>query len=336
MNFFTEIAGHSKQIQQLQQALLTQKLGQAYILVGRQGIGRKKVALAVAQSLLCEKILNTKSACGVCPSCLRVKKIQHEGLLVISPESTQIKIDQAHQVIDFLSLQKISAARIVIIEEAQLLNPQAANALLKILEEPPKDTYFFLLSSSLSAMLPTIRSRCQAMHFQALGEAEMKKYIFSQLSHPLHEVDLSKQEWLLRSARGSFSSLQELLQDSLQDSRHQALALILSMSELAEGADFLSQTDWRDFFKDRKQALQIAVHVQSFLRDALGLALKMDAKNWIMNADQEEDLQKLALKPIPILQKLAWGFLQIEKGLQAFRDGTLMLEELYVSTHRMD
>jgi hypothetical protein len=105
---------------------------------------------------------------------------------------------------------------------------------------------------------------------------------------------------------------------------------------LAEGADFLSQTDWRDFFKDRKQALQIAVHVQSFLRDALGLALKMDAKNWIMNADQEEDLQKLALKPIPILQKLAWGFLQIEKGLQAFRDGTLMLEELYVSTHRMD
>jgi DNA polymerase III delta prime subunit len=123
-------------------------------------------AWAFAQLLVCEK---DDAPCGACGSCLRVEARSSESVLMIAPEKNAIKLEAAHDVLNFLSLQRVSRARIVIIDQAHLLNPQAANALLKVVEEPPPETYFILVTPEFSLLLPTLRSRVQRIRF-APGE----------------------------------------------------------------------------------------------------------------------------------------------------------------------
>lgn len=99
--------------------------------------------------------------CGVCSACKKVANAAHESLLILQPEKGSIKVDEASQVIDFLRLRPWAGNQVVIIKEAHLLTSQAANSLLKSLEEPPPQTYFFIGSTQSRQVIPTIRSRSQ-------------------------------------------------------------------------------------------------------------------------------------------------------------------------------
>jgi len=155
------------------QASLENKLGHAFLFVGPNESGKKMAALALAQAMLCEKSQNNKMliACGECGSCLRTENKQHEGLLIIEPENKQIKIEQARQLLDFLSLQSVSKVRAIIIDGIELMNVQSSNSLLKILEEPPQNTFFFLITPSSEHVLSTIRSRSQIVRFPAVSKS---------------------------------------------------------------------------------------------------------------------------------------------------------------------
>ncbi len=118
-------------------------------------------ALSLAKALLCEE----KSApCGTCGSCVRVDNRNSEAVLWVEPESGgMIKLEAAHKIRDFLSLTRVRRARVVIVNEAQALNPQATNALLKAVEEPPPSTYFMFLTPDVNLFTPTLRSRLQVI-----------------------------------------------------------------------------------------------------------------------------------------------------------------------------
>lgn len=150
-------------------ASLENKLGHAFLFVGPNESGKKMAALALSQAMLCEKSQNNKMllACGECGSCLRIENKQHEGLLIIEPENKQIKIEQARRLLDFLSLQSVSKVRTIIIDGIELMNVQSSNSLLKILEEPPQNTFFFLITPSSEHVLSTVRSRTQIVRFPA-------------------------------------------------------------------------------------------------------------------------------------------------------------------------
>lgn len=120
------------------------------------------VAWAFAQLMVCEK---ENAPCGSCGPCLRVESRSSESVLFVTPEKNAIKLEAATDILDFLSLQRVSRARVVIIEHAHLLNVQSANALLKAVEEPPPETYFILVTSEFSLLLPTLRSRVQTIRF---------------------------------------------------------------------------------------------------------------------------------------------------------------------------
>jgi hypothetical protein len=115
-----------------------------------------------AQLLVCER---ENPPCGECGPCKRVIARQSESVLWIAPEKNTIKVEAAREILDFLSLQRVSKARVVVIEQAHLLNVQTANALLKAIEEPPPETYFVLITSEFSLLLPTLRSRVQTLRF---------------------------------------------------------------------------------------------------------------------------------------------------------------------------
>ncbi|MFO7604539.1 MAG: DNA polymerase III subunit delta' [Gammaproteobacteria bacterium] len=143
------------------------QLSHAWLFVAPGGTGRALFAQALAQYLLCEQPAAT-SACGTCQSCQWYAAGTHPDSLPLSPEEEgkAIKVDQIRGLIASLALSAHGrqGRRVVIISPAEALNRQAANSLLKSLEEPPANTFFLLLASGLSALPATIRSRCQRLN----------------------------------------------------------------------------------------------------------------------------------------------------------------------------
>ncbi|MCB0362405.1 MAG: AAA family ATPase, partial [Bdellovibrionales bacterium] len=131
---FDLLIGHHQPKERLLSALTEKRLSPNLLLVGPGGIGKSRFARALAQEIVCPQ--KTPFACGICPACRRIERGESESLLHILPDGLQIKIDQAQKILDFLSLRAWGSSRVVILEEAHRLNIQAANSLLKSLEEP--------------------------------------------------------------------------------------------------------------------------------------------------------------------------------------------------------
>lgn len=154
-------------------------LPHALLIVGPEGTGKGRFAKAIAARLLCEQPLDG-GACGSCPSCRWLAGGNHPDFRHVIAEadaeaaegegesdkkkSRQIVIDQIRALEDFVYVGgHRNGARVVVVEPAEAMNHAAANALLKILEEPPSSVYFVLITSNIRRLLPTIRSRCQIL-----------------------------------------------------------------------------------------------------------------------------------------------------------------------------
>lgn len=145
---------------------------QALLLAGPRGVGKGELALKWAQALLCEAPLADGAACGTCPACHWFETGAHPDFSLIALQekttkegetrmATAIEVDQAREAVDFVQLSTYRAGfRVVLVNPADCLNVAAANALLKVLEEPPLNTVFVLVSDQPRRLLPTIRSRC--------------------------------------------------------------------------------------------------------------------------------------------------------------------------------
>jgi len=155
-------------------------LPHAILLRGRAGIGKHDFAVSLSHALLCRQPDASQQACGVCASCLWLKEGVHPDFKLITPEDesnnesitrkkvvkkSQISVAQIRQLYDYLSLSthQVQGHRIILISPAETLNIASANALLKMLEEPPANTLFLLVASQPQRLLATIISRCQAL-----------------------------------------------------------------------------------------------------------------------------------------------------------------------------
>lgn len=169
--------GHSKQIEQLQRAIREGKLHHAYLFAGIEGIGKKRVAIGLAEAL------NPHSAA-------KIKNKNHPDTYFIEPEKTRIKIEAIRALKQKIYLHPLEGeVKVVILDGAEAMTEAASNALLKILEEPPADTYFILISSKPSYLLPTIRSRCQKIEFYPLSQETILDALKKE-GMPLQETSL--------------------------------------------------------------------------------------------------------------------------------------------------
>ncbi|MBT9568696.1 MAG: DNA polymerase III subunit delta' [Thiobacillus sp.] len=145
---------------------------QALLLAGPRGVGKGALAQAWAHALLCESPRPDGAACGECPACHWLATGAHPDFRLLTLQektgkegearlATAIEVDQAREVVDFVQLSTYRAGyRVVLVNPANSLNLASANALLKVLEEPPLNTVFVLVSDQPRQLLPTIRSRC--------------------------------------------------------------------------------------------------------------------------------------------------------------------------------
>ncbi len=320
-----QVIGHEQTIRQLDQLLQSKRWPQALIFVGPESVGKKKIALAFAQTLICE--LKSQKACGVCGSCIRVAKQQSENLRILSTESgtatkkanskSLIKIEQVRDVLDFLSLSQKNQNRVIIIDDAELLNPQAANALLKTLEEPSDNVFFILITSELNSLMATIRSRAQIIRFKSLSEFDLAQI------HP--KADL----WVYKSARGQIEKLKSMIQ---ADQVTKRTDLFHFFESFWTQTDFLNQPDWRDQYKERSKAALTLNFWLEIVRDLL--VMKTGHEKSVIHHDQNQVLKKLMFISSDTLSVFSEALIQAEKDIQHNSDSVLVLENLWVTHAR--
>lgn len=314
------IVGHAEPIRQLIAMKHHQRWPHALLFAGPSGVGKKKLALAMAQMLICPE---SPEACGVCGPCLRVEKQQSESLILITPDPEAakpvIKVDAVRKLLDSLSLVGLGQARVVIIDQANTMNAQASNALLKTLEEPFENVYFILIGDEAQSFLPTIRSRTQAMRFNTLTVDELKK------------IKPGLPEWAYLGCRGQLDQLELLTSKEGISRREEALALF---EQFCEDPDFLLATEWKTQLKDRATAQFSVKCWLQLVRDLL--VLKTQAQQFILNIDQVGRLKKLYQIQSKKLLMLAENLLRAEQSLKGNAEPTLVFENLWVHYARMD
>lgn len=162
---FESIIGQDRPIRFLTQMLRKGTIPHALLFTGIDGIGKRKTALSLGMALNCPNPVDV-SACGKCPSCHKILSGTHPDTMTIEPDGAFIKIDQVRTISRELRFAPLEGRRrVVIIHDAQTMNLEASNAILKILEEPPGHTILILTASQTSDLLPTIVSRCQQVAF---------------------------------------------------------------------------------------------------------------------------------------------------------------------------
>lgn len=173
---WSKILGHDRTIEPLRKALGAGQIPHALLFCGPDGIGKSRVATGLAQALNCQA--QDKAPCEQCLACQKIAKNIHPDCLWIGPEGKVIKIDTLREVKQRAYLHPLEGrAKIFLIDPAETMTDAGANALLKILEEPPSQTFFILITSKPSLLLPTIRSRCQRFDFQPLSAPVVEKIL---------------------------------------------------------------------------------------------------------------------------------------------------------------
>jgi DNA polymerase-3 subunit delta' len=182
MGLTNTIIGHKKEKNILLNALKKDRLATTYLFCGESGIGKRTFALEFAKVINCEHPTSELDSCDRCDCCKKMSSNNHPDLFVVTSESNIIRIEAIREVQEFLSLAPYEGRRkIVIIDDAHLMNQPASNAFLKTLEEPAANSLIILISNLPELLLETIRSRCFRLNFSLLNEEEtiqvLKRYL---------------------------------------------------------------------------------------------------------------------------------------------------------------
>ena len=171
------IRGHDRVVESLRESLAQGRLPHAFLFVGPEGIGKRTFARTFARALLCERAADrTLDPCGVCPGCLQVEAGAHPDLLEVRrPEDKhELPIKVIRDLCIDLGMKPARGTRkVAIVDDADDLNDEAANAFLKTLEEPPPGSALILIGTSAEVQLDTIVSRCRVVRFEPLSESDL-------------------------------------------------------------------------------------------------------------------------------------------------------------------
>lgn len=240
-----DIEGQAAAVSALRRALESGRLHHAWLFAGPDGVGKSLTAFAWARALLCEGP-REGDGCGTCHTCRRMAERQHPDLHVLQrgtksdgrPEQF-IRIEQVRDLQQALSFKSFEGRRrVVILLEAERMNPATANALLKTLEEPGPGTHFIVVSSAPHLLLPTILSRCQRVRFGPLDRSVVARHLSKITEKPADEADL-----LAGLAEGSISKGVALAKSPVLEQRGtlvqqlgpgQGLAAVPALLDLAE------------------------------------------------------------------------------------------------------
>lgn len=287
---FHEVFGQTSAITFLQKTLHNQRLPSAYLFVGPHHIGKQKTALALAQVINCEK--KGADACLNCSPCRQIENQGYPDFSILEPDGQFIKISQIKEAVQWIQIRPSAGSlRVLVIDRAEQMNKESANAFLKTLEEPPPQTLIILLAEQTQQLLETIVSRCQIIRFQFLKKELIQQILLEQPG--LSEADITfLSNYALGQIRPDWIENIEILQP-LRD-KVQTLFLSLSsenMNQVFEAVDEIGGN------KEGKWGYMLDF-LEYWLRDLEWLHLGLDQDQCI-SYDQGELLQQGLQKIYP-------------------------------------
>ncbi len=175
---FSDILGQEQMKQHMQAAIVSGRVSHAYIISGPKSSGKMMMASAFAQTLLCEE--KGKEPCGNCKSCIQAASKNNPDIIYVSHEKPNVySVDEIRQqVVNDVQIKPYSGKyKVYIIDEADKMNPQAQNAILKTIEEPPAYVIIMLLTASAGSFLQTILSRCLTLEMKPVRNEEIELFL---------------------------------------------------------------------------------------------------------------------------------------------------------------
>src|SRR5436190_13409841 len=269
---FAQLTGNNRVKDVLTRMLESGRLPGALLFVGEEGIGKKLFALEVARALNCRTPVGVEG-CGVCGPCKRIVHFNyptssntddwipiiwtdHRDVgMVVAPRRV-LRVEQMRQIEGEANFRPFEGkARVFIVDEAERFNDASANALLKVLEEPPKTSHLILITARPAMLLPTILSRCQMIRFSPLTPDEITSHLVK------NDIDAKTARLRARAAGGSmgralsgdlvtFTSQRKAMLKVLN-----ALVLSDDRAQLLRSAEQLNEAQYKDEFEERLDVL---------------------------------------------------------------------------------
>jgi DNA polymerase-3 subunit delta' len=321
---FSDFQGNAATVRQLREMLDRDRFPHAVILAGLQGAGKYTLALMVARTMNCLDPRLTDGLpdfCGVCSNCTRIGQAEdlesrfaeavearealretdkretrilvqtHPDVLVVPPDPPQmmIKVDQVRQVIQTARYKPQESRRRVFVFVDSAFMKEAANALLKVLEEPPDFATIFILVRNPGELLPTIRSRCVIFSLSALPNSEIERYL--EKSRP--EWNARQRQLVAGLSGGAVGRARMLNLEEYMSARKDALTLLVTAIRSGEHSDLFRTTEtYRAGGEGKEKTDRLLGAVYGLLKDLL--ALVSNAPDLVRNTDITAELKSLA------------------------------------------
>lgn len=344
---FDKVLSQSHIVRHFQGAISRGRLAHAYVLCGPDGVGKALFARELAKTLLCEKVDESggnstvnKDACDACKSCRTADKNENPNLLWITPAYKAIPISSIQELDRLAALKPVeSRRRVFVVEEAEKMSLDAANCLLKTLEEPPPGVVILLTTTSLLRLPRTIVSRCQVLRFHPLGPDVLKHLITKNFDLA---NDADGLEWLTRASCGSMGRAATLISEDAVGRRKK---LFDRLSSLHPEDNFLiSQEvlDWCPHDKDegleaRRSQLRVWMYLMlEYYRDAL--LCKVGAGDiGLFNSDAQDNISAKAGRLsagtiMNIMDEIEYSL----EGLQRNANINLLIENMFTRIARLE
>lgn len=306
---FEQLIGNNEVKQLLRSMVASERLPGAMLFTGTERVGKKLFALDLAKALNCR--VKPRKGCGQCSSCTRISKFNfpqsadpddwksiiwtdHPDVGMVVAPKRLLLVEQMRAIEHEANYRPFEGtARFFLIDDAEKLNDASANALLKVLEEPPHTSYLILLTSRPAMLLPTIRSRCQMIRFAPIAPEEIEKHLVANKLANAADARIRA-----RVARGSLGRAITQDLDEFMNQRKAMLKILESLTisedraQLLRSSEELNDARYKDEFEPRLDVLE------ALIRDAWMLSLGTRSEE-VVNIDLLPQLEKISKRLQP-------------------------------------
>ena len=287
-----QIRGHEPVLKQVEKTFKEGRNAHAYLLVGPAHVGKRSLALGMAQAVNC--LVIEDAPCGKCSQCSRIATAKHADVRVIgvqsasedAPSRREIGIDDIRQVEHQASLKPYEGThRVFIFDGAEFMSEESANALLKTLEEPPPNVLIILLTSREESLLPTIRSRCRRLELKPLPISEVATELVD--THSMSQEEADK---LARLSQGCLGwAISAASNPSIIEKRNESLERISRLSSASLEEKFTYAAELASlYYSNRDEARDTLLLWLRWWRDLL--LVKEGAEEFVLNLDWKQGL----------------------------------------------